>query len=186
MFPARGKVVTFADSCSLRAALPPGGAFWRQGPGGGDGPEADLDLIQGVCSLPLSLGRRQVSPCVRLNTGCRCVCRVTDFRRVTSTLQHCPARGWVGGLSAAHGGAQDVRAVGSWTSVLPSRGDVGPRQSQAVLPSPHAHTEMGQPAQRGFPGAQDARDGLAILTVGQGRLGKEPPLRKRQQIVVRA
>ena len=98
MFPARGKVVTFADSCSLRAVLPPDGAFWREGPGGGGGPEADLDLIQGVCSLPLSLGRRQVSPCVRLNTSCRCVCRVTDFRRVTSTLQHCPARGWVGGL----------------------------------------------------------------------------------------
>lgn len=113
MFPARGKVVTFADSCSLRAALPPDGAFWREGPGGGGGPEADLDLIQRICSLPLSLGWRQVSPCVRLNTGCHCVCRVTDFRRVTFTLQHCPARGWVGGLSAAHGGAQDIRAVGS-------------------------------------------------------------------------
>ena len=187
MFPARGKVVTFADSCSLRAVLPPDGAFWREGPGGGGGPEADLDLIQGVCSLPLSLGRRQVSPCVRLNTSCRCVCRVTDFRRVTSTLQHCPARGWVGGLSAAHGGAQDIRAVGSWTSsVLPSQGDVGPRQGQAVLPSPHVHTEMGQPTQWGFLGAQDARDRMAVLTVGQGRLGKEPSLRKRQQIAVRA
>lgn len=77
--------------------------------------------------------------------------------------------------------------MGSWTSsVLPSRGDVGPRQGRAVLPSPHAHTEMGRPAQRGFLEAWDGRDGVAVLTVGQGRLGKEPPLRKRQQIAVRA
>lgn len=73
--------------------------------------------------------------------------------------------------------------MGSWSSsVLPSRGDVGPRQGQALLPSPHAPMETGRPAQRGFPGARgmgDVRDGGGHARCGSGEAWERSHLRGR-------
>lgn len=134
---------------------------------------------EGVHSCSAS-DREQVSPHVRSNTSHRCVCRVTDVRRVTSALQRHPACGLrhVAGLGAVccSRGCPGRQSHGLPELLSPPvSGGRGAQAGPGSAPSPHAPMEMGRPARQGFPGARDVRDGLATLAVGQGRLGEEPP-----------